>query len=462
MPSKVGVSLPGTERACRFILGLVVVMVLAPGLPPGLRAEDRASALQGTARDTARAQAGGAAASVQLEQAADRARLVLGLSKPVDVAAFLLSSPDRAIVDLPEIAFAMPQLPAPAAGSRRRGRDRGKAAGLVASYRLGRLGPGRSRIILNLSAPARILRAGAEAAADGSGARLVVELERTDPASFRGAVQAARAKMTGTAIDLLPRRDPSPPLASGKPVVVIDPGHGGIDSGAIVNGSVEKDLVLGFARSVATKIESDGRLTVVLTRQDDTFIPLSERVSRAQDSGAGLFVSIHADTLAEATDVAGATVYTVSERASDAAAARLAEKENNADAAAGIDRGPEASDVSSILHDLTRRETRALSHVFARTLLAYWKLAGRLNKNPQRSAGFLVLKAPDVPSVLLELGYLTNQTDDRALSSAEWREAAAARVAEAITAYFSARENAVAATAPARSTASEGRLGSKP
>src|SRR5208282_5800935 len=123
----------------------------------------------------------------------------------------------------------------------------------------------------------------------------------------------------------------------------------------------------------------------------------------------------------------------------DAEAARVAQKENQADAAAGLDKTEDASDVSDILFDLTRRETRAYSHVFARTLTNYWKVAGRLNKNPQRSAGFRVLKAPDVPSVLLELGYLSNAKDDAALTSAEWRNKAAAEVAQAIGAFFADR-----------------------
>lgn len=435
MPRMVGFAWSSRASARRFGLACAIAFLLAPGL----HAQDAATAprVEAEARPTL------VARTATLEQDDHRAKLVVTLSAPVDVAAFLLSGPDRAILDLPEVEFAMPQPAAPAPRSRRRGAPSKKHEGLVSSYRFGRLGPGRSRVILDLAAPARIASVTCVAAADGAGARLVVELARTDPASFRALVQAARARMTGT----WPGRDPSPVVASGKPIVVIDPGHGGIDSGAIVNESVEKDLVLDFAKAVAAKLESDGKLAVVLTRQDDSFVPLAERVRLARDNGAGLFVSIHADTLAEATDVAGATVYTVSERASDAAAARLAEKENDADAAAGLDRSPDASEVSTILHDLTRRETRALSHVFARTLLAYWKVAGRLNKNPQRSAGFLVLKAPDVPSVLLELGYLTNEKDDRALSSAQWREAAAARVAEAISSYFVARENSVASTA---------------
>jgi N-acetylmuramoyl-L-alanine amidase len=238
------------------------------------------------------------------------------------------------------------------------------------------------------------------------------------------------------------KKDEKPQPASVKPVVMIDPGHGGIDRGAMVKGLVEKDLVFDFAKAVAAKLETDGRFKVVMTRDDDSFVTLSERVRMARDGNAALFVSIHADTLSDASDVSGATVYTVSDRASDAEAARVAQKENQADAAAGLDKTEDASDVSDILFDLTRRETRAYSHFFAHTLTNYWRVAGRLNKNPQRSAGFRVLKAPDVPSVLLELGYLSNKTDGQALSSEQWRDKASSQVAEAIEAFFSARESA--------------------
>ena len=141
-----------------------------------------------------------------------------------------------------------------------------------------------------------------------------------------------------------------------------------------------------------------------MTRSDDVFVPLVGRVQIARDAKAALMVSIHADTLPETSDVSGATVYTVSDKASDAYAAKVAAKENAADAAAGGEGQGDTADVNDILFDLTRQETRAYSHVFARTLVNYWKVAGRLNKNPQRAAGFVVLKAPDVPSVLLELG----------------------------------------------------------
>jgi N-acetylmuramoyl-L-alanine amidase len=373
-----------------------------------------------------------AANAVRLEQSGERTKLIFELSTSVESASFVLADPDRVIVDLPQMDFLLdPESGKPAKGPHRK-------TGLIAAFRFGQLAPGKSRIVIDLRAPARVLRAACEKS-DGDGhASLVIELAKTDRADFRAAVQIARMQLSSATQT---KKDQKPQPASIKPVVMIDPGHGGIDRGAMVKGLVEKDLVFDFAKAVAAKLETDARFKVVMTRDDDSFVPLSERVRMARDGHAALFVSIHADTLSEASDVSGATVYTVSDRASDAEAARVAQTENQADAAAGLDKTEDASDVSDILFDLTRRETRAYSHFFAHTLTNYWRVAGRLNKNPQRSAGFRVLKAPDVPSVLLELGYLSNQTDGQALSSAQWRDKASSQVAEAIEAFFASRES---------------------
>ena len=150
-------------------------------------------------------------------------------------------------------------------------------------------------------------------------------------------------------------------------------------------------------------------------------------------------ISIHADTLQAAADVSGATVYTVADRASDAEAARIAERENAADKAAGVEQKQEAEGVADILFDLKRRETRAYAHIFSRGVVEEWRGAGRLNRNPERSAGFVVLKAPDFPSVLLELGYLSSPQDVKALASPEWRARAEASLVSAIDRFFVAR-----------------------
>jgi N-acetylmuramoyl-L-alanine amidase len=224
---------------------------------------------------------------------------------------------------------------------------------------------------------------------------------------------------------------------------------------------MEKDIVFDFAKTLAANLESTGRYRIILTRATDVFIPLGERVRIARTANAALFVSIHADTLSDEPGVSGATVYTVSDKASDAEAARVAEKENQADLVAGLEGREDQSDVSDILFDLTRRETRAYSHVFARTLVGHWKDIGRLNKNPHRSAGFKVLKAPDVPSVLLELGYLSSEKDLAGLVTPAWRLKAASTVARAIDQFFRARGGREQTVAPASSTSADA-LGLRP
>ncbi len=374
-----------------------------------------------------------------LENGAESAKLsfdLAGAPGASPLKAFVLSNPDRVIVDVPHVAFDIDPRAGKLGALRRR---HARKIGLVASYRFGLLAPGRSRIVIDLGTPARIVSAAFETS-DGRPA-LVVTLAKTDRAAFR---EAAR-RMTSAApavADIMPTA-----TAAGKPIIVIDPGHGGPDTGAIVNGVVEKDVALAFGRLLARKLEASGAVSIVMTRDSDVFIPLSERVRIARNSRAALMISVHADTLTETSDVSGATVYTVSDRASDAYAAKVAAKENEADASVGIDGQSDVADVNDILFDLTRQETRAYSHVFARTLVAYWKVAGRLNKNPQRAAGFVVLKAPDVPSVLLELGYLSSPTDAADLTSEGWRDKATGRMSEAILAYFADRHGVAKAAA---------------
>ncbi|WP_395665581.1 N-acetylmuramoyl-L-alanine amidase [Methylocella sp.] len=402
------------------------------------------------------------ATAARLDDDGERATLVLTHDGALAPSAFVLADPPRVIVDAPGLRFAIePDVGRAPARPSRGGPRHAKAppglvrpGGLVASFRFGQLDRSRARIVIDLSGPAKLLRVASEKGEDGE-SRLTIELARAEKARFLAAAESARLALMNAASRRGTDEAAPVPAGSGKPVVMIDPGHGGIDRGASVNGLVEKDLVLAFATALAEKIAAEGRFEPVLTRSDDSFIALGERVRMARERGAALFVSIHADSVAEAAQVSGATIYTVSERASDAAAARLAEQENQADALAGVASAPEAGDVSDILFELARRETRAYSHVFARTLMNYWKLAGGLNKNPLRSAGFRVLMAPDVPSILLELGYLSNPGDDAALSSPQWRDAAIARVSEAVSTFFAEREGADVAHAGAAPAAQE-------
>jgi N-acetylmuramoyl-L-alanine amidase len=387
------------------------------------------------------------ASAVHLETGADTVRLVFDLSEAVSATAFVLADPKRVVVDLPEVDFRIdPQVGLPAKSMLRRAGDKARTAtergpaALIAAYRFGAFAPGRSRIVIDLTAPARIERAASEAV-PGKGQHLVIELARSDDASFAAAAQAARAAQPAAmaAPQALPQNAGS---ADVKPVIVLDPGHGGIDPGAMGGpGIVEKNIVFDFATELAAKLEAGGRYKVLMTRTSDVFVPLGERIHMARDSNAALFISIHADDVIEdAAGVSGATVYTESDRASDAEAARVAESENRADTAGGVDRKDDASDVSNILLDLTRRETRTYSNVFARTLVNYWRVAERLNKNPHRSAGFVVLKAPDVPSVLLELGYLSNRKDAAELLSPDWRAKATDSVVRSVNEFFAQRQ----------------------
>jgi N-acetylmuramoyl-L-alanine amidase len=226
-----------------------------------------------------------------------------------------------------------------------------------------------------------------------------------------------------------------------QPLVVIDPGHGGIDNGTqAASGETEKSIVLEFGLLLRDQLEKSGKFRVIMTRTDDTFIPLGERVHLARNRQAALFISIHADALARGDGNAqGATIYTLSEKASDAAAARLAEHENRADVIAGLDLSAEPDDVADILIDLARRETKTFSVQFARALVGEMRNATRLHKVPMKSAGFRVLRAPDVPSVLIELGYVSNRRDLKSLTSDAWRARTATAIAQAVDAFFAKR-----------------------
>ena len=386
------------------------------------------------------------ATAVRIESRGDTTRIVFDLTEGVRASAFALAAPDRIVVELPEINFQID--PAVGQGAHppvRKPAQRGRAArpvapdaplsGVVASFRFGLFAPGKSRIVIDLAEPARVVKVASEI--ERGADRLVIELQRSDRAAFLASV---RKPVRAAEAPAAPVSPPAEQASGGLPLIVLDAGHGGVDTGArSPDGTLEKDIVFDFARALAAHLDQTGRYRVLMTRSSDIFVPLGERVKIARTAGAALFVSIHADTLAGEPGVSGATVYTVSDKASDSEAARVADSENQADLVAGLENSDEQSEVSDILFDLTRRETRAFSHVFARTLVGYWKEVGRLNKNPQRSAGFRVLKAPDVPSVLLELGYLSSDKDLAGLVAPEWRARAAATVGKSIDQFFRSR-----------------------
>jgi N-acetylmuramoyl-L-alanine amidase len=367
------------------------------------------------------------ASDARLAGDGSRTRLVMDLSRTVEIAAFTLADPYRVVLDLPQITFHLP----PRIGEQGRG--------LVKAFRFGLVMQGGSRVVIDTTGPVRVDKAFVLAAVDNQPARLVIDLVTTDRPSFMRNLALAKPPVREAK---RPERETPKSPDDGRPLVVIDPGHGGPDTGTIApNGEMEKNIVLEFAQALAEKLEKSGKYRVQMTRTDDRFIALGERVRLARHEGAALFVSIHADALAakSESDVRGATVYTLSESASDDEAGRLAEDENKADAIAGVDLSSEPEEVAGILVDLAQRETKNFSHHFARTLVGALKSATRLHPHSLKSAGFKVLKAPDVPSVLVELGYVSNKQDLKLLTSDAWRTRTSEAVAHAVNTFFSTR-----------------------
>jgi len=351
-------------------------------------------------------------------------RFVMDLSRKIDLHAFTLADPYRVVIDIPQIKF---QLPAKAGEGGR---------GLVKAFRFGLMMPGGSRIVFDLNRPARVDKTYVIDSADGAPARLVLELTATDRESFLRKIALQNKLLPG---ELRSLHEPQPATRDARPLVVLDPGHGGIDTGTKApTGELEKNIVLDFAETLRQGLEKTGKYRVLMTRTDDTFVALADRVRMARKAGAALFVSIHADFLPHGEgDAQGATIYTLSDKATDPEAERLAEEENRADVIAGVDLKDEPDDVAGILLDLAQRETKTFSIQFAHKLVGEMRAATRLHKQPLKSAGFRVLRDPDVPSVLVELGYVSNKQDLHALLSDSWRDRTAGAMVKAIEGYFS-------------------------
>ena len=378
------------------------------------------------------------ASDARLAGDASQTRFILDLDKSVPYRAFALADPYRLVVDLPQVSFHLP------AGTGATSR------GLVKAFRYGLVMPGGSRIVFDLTGPAKVTNSIMLDAANGQPPRLVLELEQTDATSFMKALaaevqpQLKPAITDATATIAPPQTQPAAPAkpapADPRPVLVIDPGHGGVDNGTRSGEETEKNLVLAYGLALRDRLEKSGKYRVVMTRTDDTFIPLDDRVKIGRAQKAALFVSIHADYLPRGEgDAQGATIYTVSDKATDAEAERLAESENRADAIGGVNLTQEPTEVADILIDLAQRETRTFSNRFARLLMGEMKNTTRMHKHPLKSAGFRVLKAPDVPSVLVELGYVSNKGDLDHLVSDSWRSKTVGSMAQAIDVFLAKR-----------------------
>lgn len=355
-------------------------------------------------------------------------RFVVDLSDKVEPRVFGLPDPFRVVIDLPEVNFSLSE-------------ERiGDGAGLISKLRYGLFRPGTSRFVLDLTTPAKVAKQFLLRPEGGKPWRLVLDIQPTTRADF---IASMRPKP-----DTAPRvaSKPPPPLSrppNEKPVVVIDAGHGGVDPGAIgVSGVYEKKIALDYSRDVAKRLHATGLYKVVMTRDRDIFLPLRERVRIARAAGADLFLSLHANTHPKRA-TKGFSVYTLSTRASDKEAAALAALENKSDVIGGVDLDGYSDDVQNILIDFAQAKTNELSVKFARgNLVGEIGQRARLLGRPWRSAGFAVLKAPDVPSVLLELGYISNPAEERLLMAKAHREKMSAAIVRAVGAYFKETQNA--------------------
>lgn len=370
-------------------------------------------------------------------------RIVIELSDNVNWSVEALANPARVEARFTDLA--------PGAGPF----AEGPGIDLVSRYRQEADGAGR-RLVFYGNAPVRVKESFLIPPRDGRQARLVIDVERGAPTlstrpvaandDSRGKlpVPAAQPVLRSAALAAppgLPGQKPGAPRSAKPPVVVIDPGHGGADPGAIgVGGVYEKDITLAAARELRRQLQAAGRYQVKLTRDSDVFIRLRDRVAIGREAGADLFISLHADALGS-EQVRGLSIYTLSSKASDREAEMLAAKENRADAIVGMDLSAENQLVASILIDLAQRDTMNQSKRFAAQALTHLSKDVRLlASKPQREAGFAVLTAPDVPSVLVEMGYLSNPTDAKLLNTADHREKLARDLVRAIDGYFAKRE----------------------
>jgi N-acetylmuramoyl-L-alanine amidase len=359
-------------------------------------------------------------------------RLSMTLTAPAEFQVFALADPFRVIVDLPHVVV---QLPASA------GRE---ARGLITAYRFGLFAADRSRIVIDTNGPVKVRQAVIQPPVQIGTVkvpnRLVIELEQTDRQSF---LTALPAPSTEPSVANFADKVVWPKLPNAKPVIVIDPGHGGVDPGASAAGDVqEKDVVLAIAKQLEAALNASGRYDVRLTRSNDVFISLNQRVATSVAAQSSLFISLHADSIADpafAKTARGASVYTLSDRASNRAAQLSADKENAVDALAGVENASTDGDdqVKSILVDLMKRETQMFSNDFRGLILDKIKPVTLLARDPGRSAAFKVLKQSHAPSVLVELGYLSNPNDAQQLTSDQWQRQAAKAIANAVDAYFS-------------------------
>jgi N-acetylmuramoyl-L-alanine amidase len=364
---------------------------------------------------------------IRVAQHADRTRFVIDLTDKVDFAVFTLADPYRVVIDFPEMAWKIDTALAQ------------NGVGLMKGFRFGLYRSGHSRMVIDLAKPAAVQNKFLLPPEGQRQYRLVLDLVPTERSTY-----LKTAGWPDAALVVEPTSGGDEPALepgvakpkSAKRVIVIDPGHGGVDPGATgVSGTLEKDLVLSLGLALKEALERTGRYTVVMSRDTDVFLSLKARVAVGRRAKADLFISVHADS-APGSGARGASVYTLSERASDREAERLARAENQSDVIAGVDLTNESDIVTSILIDLAQRETKNNSVKFAQALVPELQKASGVTQKSHRFAGFRVLKAPDVPSVLIEVGYLSNALNESQMRTGRWKQAMAGAISRAVDHYF--------------------------
>jgi len=357
--------------------------------------------------------------AVRIGEYPSKTRFVIELSERVTFRAFTLAKPYRVVVDLPEVDWRLPD-------------NVVRKGGLITDFRYGRFSEDASRVVLEVAAPAEVAKSFRLEPRDGQGYRLVIDIKRIGEVEFRSRKRPSSvASVAPAGLSAKPAKP-----AGARKLIAIDPGHGGVDPGATgISGVREKVLMLAQALELKRRLEATGRFRVVLTRSRDVFVRLRKRIAIARRAGADLFISLHADSIASPR-VRGGSIYTLSERASDKEAAALAAKENKADMIAGVDLAVQNREVANILIHLAQRNSKNESAKFAKILTKELRAEMKLLGRTHRFAGFAVLKAPDIPSVLVELGYLSNPVDERNLRLTQHRTKVAKAFVRAIKRYF--------------------------
>jgi len=370
------------------------------------------------------------------EAPSSRTRFIIGVEREVAFDVRTLTNPNRVLVDLPSVKIELPTVPEDA------------PVGMVRSFRHGMSAPGKTSVVIDVTGPVVVERSAMEKGPDGNDQLVVDLISAKDAATVAALRSGARHLGAGSSLQPpLPKPALSPQARAAtafKPVIVIDPGHGGEDGGASKFGTLEKNVVLSFSLRLREKLNETGRYKVLMTRETDVFVPLEERRDFAERNQAALFIAIHADYAARAT-ARGATIYSLRPQVSDSLshAAKGAIREgvlSNSETARIKKAGGDVNAVRDMLADLARMDVerkRERTSVLVQSVLNFMGTTTNMMENPDRSAAFVVLKTSTVPSILLELGYLTSQEDAQQLRSDQWRDKVSGSLVTAVDNYFS-------------------------